>query len=62
MAGVTYKQRQAAMPSAALVGPATLDPTGRSGWPIATLEACGSNANHGFATNRSTRHLGRLST
>ena len=27
---------------------------------IATLEACGTTATHGFAANRSTRHLGRV--
>jgi hypothetical protein len=65
MTVTTYaKQRMAVMPSAALAGPVMLDRTGGdlAGWQIPTRGACGTTATHGFAANRSTRHLGRSST
>ncbi len=65
MTATTYaKQRMAVMPSATLAGPVVLDRMGGNlaGSAIATRWACGTTATHGFAANRSTRHLGRSST
>ena len=62
MIGTTYaKQRQAAMPTAAPVGPGMRD----LGWLEVPVPPCGggiASSTHAFTGNRSTRHLGRPST
>jgi hypothetical protein len=56
-------QREAATPTAALVGPAMRDPQLGNGWAsgIANRE-WGTSRTHGFTAKRSTRHLRRSST
>ena len=57
------KQREAAMPTAAFVGPFMRDLRLGSGWAgIADSWVCQTSNSHGFTAKRSTRHLGRSST
>ena len=59
---ISTNQREAAMPTAALVGLA-MDPQLGTGWVggIAYRE-WGTSRTHGFTAKRSARHLGRSST
>ena len=57
------KQREAAMPTAALMGPFMRDPQLGNGWAgIAYSWVCDTSNTHGFTAKRSARHLGRSST
>ena len=58
------KQREAAMPTAALVGPSMRDPQLGHGWTggIAESWACETSNTYGFTAKRSARLLGRSST
>lgn len=58
------KQREAAMPTAALVGPFMRDPQLGNGWAggIAYSWVSETSNTHGFTAKRSARYLGRSST
>lgn len=57
------KQREAAMPTAALVGLTMLDPQlGNWAGGIASPWMCATPNTYGFTAKRSTRHLRRSST
>ena len=55
-------QRTAAMPTAALVGPAMCDPQLGNGWAGGIANPWGQSRTHGFTAKFSARHLGRSST
>ena len=55
-------QRTAAMPTAALVGPAMCDPQLGNGWAGGIANPWGRVRTHGFTAKFSARHLGRSST
>lgn len=61
---IDMKQREAAMPTAALVGPSIADLQPGTGWHggFANPRERGIASTLGFTATRSTRHLGRSST